>query len=33
MVGGGSIGLVAWYRGDVAVARPRTFDIVRGVRP
>jgi hypothetical protein len=29
----GSFGLVGWYRGDVAVARPKAFDIVRGVRP
>ncbi|MGK5171829.1 phage major capsid protein [Geodermatophilus sp. CPCC 205761] len=28
----GSYGLVAWYRGDIGVARPKAFDIVRGVR-
>jgi HK97 family phage major capsid protein len=28
----GSIGLVGWDREDVAVARPKAFDIVRGVR-
>ena len=28
----GSYGLVAWWRGDVGVARPKGFDIVRGVR-
>jgi HK97 family phage major capsid protein len=33
MVEEGSFGLVGWYRGDVAVARPKAFDIVRGVRP
>jgi HK97 family phage major capsid protein len=33
MVEEGSFGLVGWYRGDIAVARPKAFDIVRGVRP
>ena len=32
MVESGSIGLVGWYRGDVAIARPKAFDVVRGVR-
>ncbi|MGY1776906.1 phage major capsid protein [Geodermatophilus sp. SYSU D00804] len=32
MVEEGSFGLVGWYRGDIAVARPKAFDIVRGVR-
>jgi HK97 family phage major capsid protein len=32
MVEEGSFGLVGWWRGDVAVARPKAFDIVRGVR-
>jgi hypothetical protein len=32
MVEEGSFGLVGWYRGDVAVARPKAFDIVRSLR-
>jgi HK97 family phage major capsid protein len=32
MVESGSIGLVGWYRGDVAVARAKAFDVIRGVR-
>lgn len=32
MVEEGSYALVGWYRGDIAVARPAAFDIVRGVR-
>jgi HK97 family phage major capsid protein len=33
MVEEGPFGLVGWYRGDVAVARPKALDIVRGARP
>jgi hypothetical protein len=33
MVQEGSFALVGWYRGDIAVARLKAFDIVRGVRP
>jgi hypothetical protein len=33
MVEEASFGLVGWWRGNVAVARPKAFDIVLGVRP
>jgi HK97 family phage major capsid protein len=33
MVDEGSFGLVGWYRGDVAVARPKAVDSVHGIRP
>lgn len=26
-------GFIAWWRGDIAVARPKAFDVVTGVRP
>lgn len=29
----GSIGFVAWMRADIAVARPKAFDVTTGVRP
>ena len=29
----GQYGFVAWWRGDVAIARPKAFDVVTGVRP
>lgn len=29
----GSIGFVAWMRSDIAVARPKAFDVTTGVRP
>lgn len=29
----GQYGFVAWWRGDMAVARPKAFDVVTGVRP
>jgi HK97 family phage major capsid protein len=29
----GQIGFLAWWRGDVQVARPAAFDITTGVRP
>lgn len=30
---GGQYGFLAWWRGDIAVARPKAFDVVTGVRP
>jgi hypothetical protein len=27
----GSIGLLAWFRGDVLVTRPKAFAVVQGV--
>ncbi len=29
----GQTGFIAWWRGDVAVARPKAFDVTTGVRP
>lgn len=29
----GQSGFIAWWRGDIAVARPKAFDVVTGVRP
>jgi HK97 family phage major capsid protein len=29
----GQYGFVAWWRGDIAVARPKAFDVVTGIRP
>ena len=29
----GQVGFLAWWRGDVRVARPAAFDITTGVRP
>lgn len=30
---GGQYGFLAWWRGDIVVARPKAFDVVTGVRP
>lgn len=30
---GGQYGFVAWWRGDIQVARPAAFDVITGVRP
>ena len=32
-VDSGSYGFVAWWRGDIQVARPKAFDVVTGVKP
>lgn len=29
----GQIGLLCWFRGDIAVARSKAFDVVTGIRP
>lgn len=29
----GQVGFLVWFRGDVAVARPKAFNIVTGIRP
>lgn len=33
MADAGQYGFVAWWRGDIGVARPKAFDVVTGVRP